>query len=88
MTDRNYETQVLGWDANGAIVFNDVVCTENSAELEGGCFYGVGAGIINHGTVMIDNAGDSGGAICERKRSQSGSLMLLLTRTGMEILNR
>lgn len=63
----------MGWDANGAIVFNDVVCSDNAADFEGGCFYGVGRALINDGTVMTDNSGGSGGgSICERKQRAIG----------------
>lgn len=56
---------MLGWNENGTIVFNDVLCTKNSAETYGGCFYASGGGIINDGTEMLDNLADRGGSIGE-----------------------
>ena len=57
--------QVLGWDANGTVIFNDVLCKENSAENHGGCFYAVGTGIVNDGAVMLQNSASNGGSIRE-----------------------
>lgn len=67
--------QVLGWDSNGTITFNDVVCTRNTALESGGCFSGRGRGIVNdgtvmhsvvnNGTVMHHNHAEYGGCICE-----------------------
>ncbi|CAN0577523.1 unnamed protein product, partial [Ectocarpus sp. 12 AP-2014] len=42
---------------------NDVACSLNEAEENGGCFYSAGIGIVNHGTVMLDNLADAGGCI-------------------------
>lgn len=57
--------QVFGWDASGTITFNDMLCTNNSAEEYGGCFHGSGKGVFNNGTVMLDNHAEHGGSICE-----------------------
>ena len=57
---------MFGWDPNGLIVFNDVVCTRNTAvDGNGGCLHGAGTGIVNNGTIMLDNTGTNGGCICE-----------------------
>lgn len=60
--------QVMGWNASGTIVFNHVSCAANTVINDGGCFYGMGRGIINDGTVMLDNEASNGGgaSICER----------------------
>lgn len=34
--------QVLGWESTGAVEFNDVVCSNNTAGGNGGCFCGSG----------------------------------------------
>lgn len=57
--------QVFGWDTSGTITFNDVTCSDNSAESEGGCFFGAGKSIINDGTVMHHNSARDGGCLCE-----------------------
>lgn len=62
--------QVYGWDPTGTIVFNDVFCTNNSAEENGGCFHGSGKAIFNNGTVMLNNQGEHGGSICKRTQLQ------------------
>lgn len=56
--------QVFGWYSGGAVEMNDVTCSLNEAEENGGCFYSAGIGIVNNGTVMLDNLADSGGCIC------------------------
>lgn len=58
--------QVLGWDAHGTIVFNAVLCKNNTASNNGGCFYGAGRGIVNDGTAMQNNSAVHGGSIRER----------------------
>lgn len=57
--------QVLGWDAKGAIIFNAVTCTQNTAVNFGGCFRGTGKDVVNNGTFMNDNHATHGGCICE-----------------------
>lgn len=63
--------QVFGWDIKGTIVFNDVLCKDNGAQISGGCFYGSGKAIFNDGTVMLDNSGANGGSVCERNNPYS-----------------
>lgn len=57
--------KVLGWDPDGSIELNDVVCTENWATRYGGCFYANGELVVNNGTLMQGNVGFRGGCICE-----------------------
>lgn len=58
--------QVVGWDADGTITFNDVVCKGNEAANNGGCFHGAGRGVVNRGTSMLNNsAAGNGGSIRE-----------------------
>ncbi|CAB1104292.1 unnamed protein product [Ectocarpus sp. CCAP 1310/34] len=52
--------QVLGWDSTGAVEFNDVVGSNNTAGGNGGCFYGSGRGILNAGTFMRSYEGING----------------------------
>ncbi|CAM9644386.1 unnamed protein product [Ectocarpus sp. 13 AM-2016] len=54
---------VLGWDSTGAVEFNDVVCSNNTAGGNGGCFYGSGRGILNAGTLMRSNEGIYGAGV-------------------------
>ena len=68
---------MVGWDINGTIVFNDVICEQNYAVRDGGCFYGLGEGIFNNGTVVLDNMAENGGSICERKKRCLGYIVLL-----------
>ena len=58
--------QVFGWNLNGLVIFNDVVCSQNTAGGYGGCFRNGGTSYINNGTVMHGNVGLNGGCICER----------------------
>lgn len=60
--------QVFGWDETGSIELKDVICTENVAAGNGGCFYVSGGGLVNDGTVMTNNEGKYGGCICESRR--------------------
>lgn len=60
-----YIVQVLGWNVDGTIVFDEVLCANNSAENHGGCVYAFGGGIFNDGTEMLNNSADRGGSICE-----------------------
>lgn len=57
--------QVFGRYATGAIEFNEVVCSQNIAGKNGGCFLSAGRGIVTNGTTMQDNVADNGGCICE-----------------------
>ena len=57
--------QVFGWDPSGTIMFNDVVCTNNSADGSGGCFCSTGKSVVNDGTLMHENEAYDGGCICE-----------------------
>ncbi|CAM9190499.1 unnamed protein product [Ectocarpus sp. 8 AP-2014] len=54
---------VLGWDSTGTVEFNDVVCSNNTAGGNGGCFYGSGKGILNAGTLMRSNEGIYGASV-------------------------
>ncbi|CAN0066944.1 unnamed protein product [Ectocarpus sp. 4 AP-2014] len=54
---------VFGWYSGGVVEMNDVACSLNEAEENGGCFYSAGIGIVNDGTVMLDNLADLGGCI-------------------------
>ncbi|CAB1103690.1 unnamed protein product [Ectocarpus sp. CCAP 1310/34] len=54
---------VFGWYSRGAVEMNDVTCSLNEAEENGGCFYSAGIGIVNDGTVMLDNLADAGGCV-------------------------
>ena len=56
---------MFGWDETGAIELNDLLCTDNTAVGNGGCFYVSGGGAVNDGTVMTKNEGKYGGCICE-----------------------
>lgn len=56
---------MFGWDADGAIAFEQVLCLENEAEGLGGCLYGDGNVTLADGTVMLDNVAHNGGCICE-----------------------
>lgn len=59
----------MGWDADGTITFDDVVCKGNKATRNGGCFYCAGGGIVNRGTAMLNNsAAGNGGSIRERHK--------------------
>lgn len=57
--------QVFGWDENGTMIFNDVLCTENTAYRNGGCFSASGRGVVNDGTAMTGNVALNGGSIRE-----------------------
>ncbi|CAM9194141.1 unnamed protein product [Ectocarpus fasciculatus] len=54
---------VLGWDPTGAVEFNDVVCSNNTAGGNGGCFFGSGRGVVNPGTLMRSNEGIYGAGV-------------------------
>eukprot|EP00903_Cladosiphon_okamuranus_P020452 g18772.t1 len=54
---------VFGWDISRTIELNDVVCSQNSAEENGGCFYGAGRGVVNNATSMLGNLAEQGGCI-------------------------
>lgn len=56
---------MFGWDVGRTVELNDVVCSQNSAEENGGCFYGAGRGVVNDGTSMLGNLADQGGCVCE-----------------------
>lgn len=56
---------MFGWDETGAIELNDLLCTDNTAVGNGGCFYVSGGGVVHDGTVMTKNEGKYGGCICE-----------------------
>ena len=58
--------QVFGWDTNNTVTFNDVLCTENEAFRNGGCFHGYGTAVFNDATVMTRNVALHGGSIRER----------------------
>ena len=58
--------QVLGWDADGTIIFNDMSCSNNWATDNGGCLYSVGKAIFNDGAAVLDNEAFNGGCICKR----------------------
>lgn len=60
-----FVTQVFGWDVRKTVELNDVVCSQNFAEENGGCFYGAGRGVVNTGTAMLGNLADQGGCVCE-----------------------
>lgn len=66
LTEFPFVVQVLGWDANGTIVFNDMFCTVNTADRNGGCLYASGRVIVNDGTAMAGNVALLGGSIRER----------------------
>lgn len=66
LTGTNFDVQVLGWDTDGTITFNEVICKGNWAENDGGCYYGVGGAIFNNGTEMQGNLANNGACICER----------------------
>lgn len=69
---------MFGWDDDGEVKLNDVVCNQNEAGLSGGCLFSAGRVIIRNGTVMQGNlAGSSGGCICE-EYSAFGCLVGLL----------
>ncbi|CAM9831277.1 unnamed protein product [Scytosiphon promiscuus] len=54
---------VFGWDSSGEVELDDVLCTGNIAEENGGCFYSAGRSIFNSGTSMVDNFADQGACI-------------------------
>ncbi|CAM9909015.1 unnamed protein product [Ectocarpus sp. 4 AP-2014] len=55
---------VFGWDPTGTVVFNDVVCSDNTVGGLGGCYYAAGKGIVNDGAVMRGNSAlDDGGCV-------------------------
>ncbi|CAM9843693.1 unnamed protein product [Scytosiphon promiscuus] len=54
---------IFGWDETGAIELNNVICSENMAVGNGGCFYVSGGGSVNDGVEMINNEGKFGGCI-------------------------
>lgn len=56
---------MFGWDSSGTIIFNDVVCTNNVADGNGGCLYSTGRSSVNDGTVMHGNEAQDGGCICK-----------------------
>ena len=43
-----------------------MMCSQNEAGENGGCFFSAGRGIVNDGTVMRGNLAGSGGCICEK----------------------
>lgn len=57
--------QVFGWDSDGGTEFNDVVCSYNSAQANGGCLNSLGAGVVGTGTAMQGNVAGTGGCIRE-----------------------
>lgn len=57
--------QVFMWDSAGTVEFSDTVCSQNAAEVKGGCVFTDGRGIVNPGTTMEGNSAKSGGCICE-----------------------
>lgn len=59
---------MFGWDVRRTVELNDVVCSQNSAEENGGCFYGAGKGVVNDGTSMLGNLAGQGGCVCESFR--------------------
>eukprot|EP00752_Nemacystus_decipiens_P008151 g7290.t1 len=60
---------VFGWDLTRRVELNDVICTQNSAEENGGCFYGAGRGVVNSGTAMSGNLAGQGGCMYAAGRS-------------------
>ncbi|CAN0419853.1 unnamed protein product [Pylaiella littoralis] len=66
LTDNSAGTNgagVFGWDAEGEIEFNDVICTGSVSKAYGGCLYVSGVGVVNEGTVMRDNLAKYAGCI-------------------------
>lgn len=59
------------WNS-GTIEFNDVLCSQNTAGEDGGCFYSAGKGTITNGTTMQDNVAVDGGCICEYHAASAG----------------
>lgn len=59
---------MFGWDAHGTIIFNDVICKDNTVTEDGGCFHGWGGGIFNNGTALLGNVANNGACICERTK--------------------
>ena len=57
---------MFGWDPAGSVELNDMMCAQNEAGENGGCFFSAGRGIVNGGTVMRGNLAGSGGCICEK----------------------
>lgn len=58
-------SQVFGWDTEGRIDFEDVLCHDNTATDNGGCFYVTGRSTIGNGTEMRGNVAAAGGCLCE-----------------------
>ncbi|CAN0155805.1 unnamed protein product, partial [Ectocarpus fasciculatus] len=54
---------MFGWDSGGAVELNDVVCSLNEAEENGGCLYSAGIAIANDGAMVLDNLAEAGGCI-------------------------
>lgn len=65
----NQIAQVFGWDITAVVELNDVVCSQNSAEENGGCLYAAGGGTVNDGATMLGNLADQGGCVCELSRA-------------------
>ena len=57
--------QVFGWDMDGTVIFNDVLCKDNTATINGGCFQGSGRAIFNSGASLLGNKAINGACICE-----------------------
>lgn len=57
--------QVFGWNRNGSVEFDTVLCTNNTGVGKGGCLSAHGEAVIRNGTVMTDNSAVKGGCICE-----------------------
>lgn len=60
-----YTPQIFGWDPNGTVVLEDMVCQNNTGVEQGGCISAHGIAVIGEDTYMFGNQGDLGGCICE-----------------------
>lgn len=76
--------QVFGRNWTGTIDFNDVLCSQNTAEEAGGCYYSAGRGTVTNGTTMEENVSGHGGCICERITLFPGSTEAIASVGGPE----
>lgn len=56
------------------VEFHDVLCSQNAAGEDGGCFFIAGRGTVTNATTMQNNVAEQGGCICEYHVATSVSI--------------
>lgn len=56
---------MFGWNSAGRVDFGDVLCRDNTAAKQGGCFFVSGTALMDKDTIMRGNTAKNGGCMCE-----------------------